>query len=119
MLGIQTQSLQFFLGNFVDRARAKQLKPDEYSTGAFTLSNLGMFGVDKFDAILPPNQGSILAIGSSRPQVVANEEGLMGVKRQMQVNITCDHRIIYGADAASFLQDLAKLIETNPQFLTL
>lgn len=105
--------------DLVDRARAKQLKPDEYSTGTFTLSNLGMYGVDKFDAILPPNQGSILAIGSSRPQVVANEEGLMGVKRQMQVNITCDHRIIYGADAASFLQDLAKLIETNPQSLTL
>lgn len=105
--------------DLVDRARTKQLKPDEYSTGTFTLSNLGMFGVDKFDAILPPNQGSILAIGSSRPQVVANEEGLMGVKRQMQVNITCDHRVIYGADAASFLQDLAKLIETNPQSLTL
>ncbi|MEG4853634.1 dihydrolipoamide acetyltransferase family protein [Microcoleus sp. B5-D4] len=105
--------------DLVDRARTKQLKPDEYSTGTFTLSNLGMFGVDKFDAILPPNQGSILAIGSSRPQVVANEDGLMGVKRQMQVNITCDHRIIYGADAASFLQDLAKLIETNPQSLTL
>ena len=105
--------------DLVDRARTKQLKPDEYSTGTFTLSNLGMFGVDKFDAILPPNQGSILAIGSSRQQVVANEEGLMGVKRQMQVNITCDHRIIYGADAASFLQDLAKLIETNPQSLTL
>ncbi|TAG76091.1 MAG: 2-oxo acid dehydrogenase subunit E2 [Oscillatoriales cyanobacterium] len=92
--------------DLVDRARAKQLKPDEYSTGTFTLSNLGMYGVD-------------LAIGSSRPQVVANEEGLMGVKRQMQVNITCDHRVIYGADAASFLQDLAKLIETNPQSLTL
>jgi pyruvate dehydrogenase E2 component (dihydrolipoamide acetyltransferase) len=105
--------------DLVDRARAKQLKPEEYSTGTFTVSNLGMFGVDKFDAILPPNQGSILAIGSSRPQVVANEDGLMGVKRQMQVNITCDHRIIYGADAASFLQDLAKLIETNPQSLTL
>ena len=105
--------------DLVDRARTKQLKPDEYSTGTFTLSNLGMFGVDKFDAILPPNQGSILAIGSSRPQVVANEDGLMGVKRQMQVNITCDHRIIYGADAAAFLQDLAKLLETNPQSLTL
>ncbi|XZN99463.1 MAG: dihydrolipoamide acetyltransferase family protein [Microcoleus sp.] len=105
--------------DLVDRARTKQLKPDEYSTGTFTLSNLGMFGVDKFDAILPPGQGSILAIGASRPQVVANEEGLMGVKRQMQVNITCDHRVIYGADAASFLQDVAKLIETNPQSLTL
>jgi pyruvate dehydrogenase E2 component (dihydrolipoamide acetyltransferase) len=103
----------------VDRARAKQLQPEEYNSGTFTLSNLGMFGVDRFDAILPPGQGSILAIGASRPQVVATADGMFGVRQQMQVNITCDHRIIYGAHAAAFLQDLAKLIETNPQSLTL
>jgi pyruvate dehydrogenase E2 component (dihydrolipoamide acetyltransferase) len=105
--------------DLVERSRAKQLQPDEYNSGTFTLSNLGMFGVDKFDAILPPGQGSILAIGASRPTVVATADGLMGVKRQMQVNITCDHRIIYGADAASFLKDLADVIENNPQSLTL
>ncbi|NER05359.1 MAG: 2-oxo acid dehydrogenase subunit E2, partial [Okeania sp. SIO3C4] len=105
--------------SLVDKARAKQLQPDEYSTGTFTLSNLGMFGVNQFDAILPPGQGSILAIGASQPQVVATADGMIGVKRQMQVNITCDHRIIYGADAAAFLQDLAKLIETNSQSLTM
>ncbi|MGC9502275.1 dihydrolipoamide acetyltransferase family protein [Baaleninema sp.] len=105
--------------DLVARARSKQLQPDEYSTGTFTLSNLGMFGVDRFDAIVPPGQGSILAIGASRPQVVATDDGLMGVKRQMQVNISCDHRIIYGADAAAFLKDLADLIENNPQSLTL
>lgn len=103
----------------VDKARAKQLQPEEYSTGTFTLSNLGMYGVNSFDAILPPGQGSILAIGASRPQVVATETGMLGIRQQMNVNITCDHRIIYGADAASFLQDLAKLIETEPQSLTL
>jgi pyruvate dehydrogenase E2 component (dihydrolipoamide acetyltransferase) len=103
----------------VDRARAKQLQPEEYNSGTFTLSNLGMFGVNTFDAILPPGQGSILAIGASRPQVVATEDGMIGIKRQMQVNITCDHRVIYGADAAAFLQDLATLIETDPQSLTL
>jgi pyruvate dehydrogenase E2 component (dihydrolipoamide acetyltransferase) len=105
--------------DLVDRSRTKQLKPEEYSSGTFTISNLGMFGVDRFDAILPAGQGSILAIAASRPQVVATEDGLMGVRRQMQVNITCDHRIIYGAHAASFLRDLAKLIETDPQSLTL
>lgn len=105
--------------DLVDRSRSKQLQPEEYSSGTFTVSNLGMFGVDRFDAILPPGQGSILAIGASRPQVVATEDGLLGVRRQMQVNITCDHRIIYGAHAAAFLQDLAKLIETNPQSLTM
>ena len=105
--------------DLVDRARSKQLQPAEYSTGTFTLSNLGMFGVDRFDAILPPGQGAILAIGASRPQVVATAEGLFGVRTQMQVNLTADHRIIYGAHAAAFLQDLAKLIETDAQSLTL
>ncbi|NMF83742.1 dihydrolipoamide acetyltransferase family protein [Nodosilinea sp. P-1105] len=105
--------------DLVERSRLKQLQPDEYNSGTFTLSNLGMFGVDRFDAILPPGQGSILAIGASRPTVVATADGLMGVKRQMQVNITCDHRIIYGADAAAFLKDLADVIENKPQSLTL
>jgi pyruvate dehydrogenase E2 component (dihydrolipoamide acetyltransferase) len=105
--------------SLVERARTKKLQPEEYSTGTFTISNLGMFGVDRFDAILPPGQGSILAVGASRPQVVATADGMFGIKQQMQVNITCDHRIIYGAQAAAFLQDLAKLIETNPQSLTM
>ena len=105
--------------DLVNRARAKQLQPDEYSTGTFTLSNLGMFGVDTFDAILPPGQGSILAIAAARPQVIANDAGMMGVQKQMKVNITSDHRIIYGAQAAAFLKDLAQLIETDAQSLTL
>lgn len=105
--------------DLVKRSRSKQLQPEEYSTGTFTLSNLGMFGVDRFDAILPPGQGGILAIGASRPQVVATEEGMFGVRHQMSVNITCDHRVIYGAHAAAFLQDLAQLIETDAQSLTL
>ncbi|MBE9227655.1 2-oxo acid dehydrogenase subunit E2 [Phormidium sp. LEGE 05292] len=105
--------------DLVDRSRAKQLQPQEYNSGTFTLSNLGMFGVDRFDAILPPGQGAILAIGASRPQVVATADGMLGVKQQMQVNITADHRIIYGSHAAAFLQDLAKLIEKDAQSLTL
>ncbi len=105
--------------DLVARARTKQLQPDEYSSGTFTISNLGMFGVDSFDAILPPGTGSILAIGASNPQPVAKVEGLIGVQHQMKVNITCDHRIIYGAEAAAFLRDLAKLIQTEPHLLTL
>jgi pyruvate dehydrogenase E2 component (dihydrolipoamide acetyltransferase) len=105
--------------DLVDRARLKQLQPDEYSSGTFTISNLGMFGVDRFDAILPPGQGAIMAVGASRPNVVATDDGLLGVKRQMQVNVTADHRIIYGATLAAFLKDLAKLIETDPQSLTM
>ncbi|MBD0336348.1 MAG: 2-oxo acid dehydrogenase subunit E2 [Cyanobacteria bacterium Co-bin13] len=105
--------------DLVARSRSKQLQPEEYNSGTFTLSNLGMFGVDRFDAILPPGQGGILAIGAARPTVVATADGMMGVKRQMQVNLTADHRIIYGADGAAFLKDLANLIENDPQSLTL
>ena len=105
--------------DLVARSRSKQLQPEEYSTGTFTLSNLGMFGVDNFDAILPQGQGSILAVGGSKPQLVADDSGMMGVKRQMKVNITSDHRIIYGAQAAAFLKDLATLIETDARSLTL
>jgi pyruvate dehydrogenase E2 component (dihydrolipoamide acetyltransferase) len=105
--------------DLVSRARSKQLQPDEYSTGTFTISNLGMFGVDSFDAILPPGTGSILAIGASKPTLVADKSGMFGVKTQMRVNITCDHRIIYGAHGAAFLKDLAALIETNAQSLTM
>ncbi len=112
-------SLSRSWADLVERARAKQLKPEEYSTGTFTLSNLGMFGVDRFDAILPPGTGAILAVAASRPTVVAGKDGSISVKRQMQVNLTCDHRTIYGAHAAAFLKDLAQLIETSPESLAL
>ncbi|XP_034897003.2 LOW QUALITY PROTEIN: dihydrolipoyllysine-residue acetyltransferase component 5 of pyruvate dehydrogenase complex, chloroplastic [Populus alba] len=101
----------------VDKARAKQLQPQEYNTGTFTLSNLGMFGVDRFDAILPPGTGAIMAVGASQPTVVGTKDGRIGMKNQMQVNVTADHRVIYGADLAAFLQTLAKIIE-DPKDLT-
>ncbi|CAK8573243.1 unnamed protein product [Lathyrus sativus] len=101
----------------VDKARAKQLQPHEYNTGTFTLSNLGMFGVDRFDAILPPGTGAIMAVGSSQPTVVATKDGRIGMKNQMQVNVTADHRVIYGSDLALFLQTLSQIIE-DPKDLT-
>ena len=105
--------------DLVKRSRSKQLQPEEYSTGTFTLSNLGMFGVDRFDAILPPGTGAILAVAASRPMVVAGKDGSISVKRQMQVNLTADHRVVYGADGASFLKALADLIENRPESLAL
>lgn len=102
----------------VDKARAKQLQPQEYNSGTFTLSNLGMFGVDRFDAILPPGQGAIMAVGASKSTVTATGDGFLGVKNKMQVNVTADHRIIYGAELAAFLQTFSKIVE-NPEGLTL
>ncbi|RDX63220.1 hypothetical protein CR513_58376, partial [Mucuna pruriens] len=102
----------------VEKARAKQLQPHEYNSGTFTLSNLGMFGVDRFDAILPPGQGAIMAVGASKPTVLADKDGFFSVKSKMLVNVTADHRIIYGADLAAFLQTFSKIVE-NPESLTL
>ncbi|XP_022726122.1 dihydrolipoyllysine-residue acetyltransferase component 4 of pyruvate dehydrogenase complex, chloroplastic-like [Durio zibethinus] len=102
----------------VEKARAKQLQPQEYNSGTFTLSNLGMFGVDRFDAILPPGQGAIMAVGASKPTVVADADGFFSVKNKMLVNVTADHRIVYGADLAAFLQTFSKIVE-NPDSLTL
>ena len=104
--------------DLVKRARAKQLAPDEYNSGTFTISNLGMFGVDSFGAILPPGTGAILAVGGSLPTVVADGAGRISVAKQMTLNLTADHRIIYGADSAAFLQTLKAIIEA-PDGLTL
>nr|XP_043630131.1 dihydrolipoyllysine-residue acetyltransferase component 4 of pyruvate dehydrogenase complex, chloroplastic [Erigeron canadensis] len=102
----------------VEKARSKQLAPHEYNSGTFTLSNLGMFGVDRFDAILPPGQGAIMAVGASKPTPVADKDGYFSVKNQMTVNVTADHRIVYGADLAAFLKTFAKIIQ-EPDSLTM
>ena len=96
----------------VGKAKAGKLKPDEFNSGTFTISNLGMFGVSQFGAILPPGTGSILAIGGAAP-VVQLRGGMPVEVKQMEVTITSDHRHIYGADAALFLKDLADLLENN------
>ncbi|MFS7993343.1 putative dihydrolipoyllysine-residue acetyltransferase [Helianthus anomalus] len=104
----------------VEKARSKQLQPHEYNSGTFTLSNLGMFGVDRFDAILPPGQacGAIMAVGASKPTPVADKDGYFSVKSQMLVNVTADHRIVYGADLAAFLKTFAKIVQ-EPGSLTM
>ncbi len=112
-------SLSRLWKDLVERARIKQLQPQEYSSGTFTISNLGMLGVDRFDAILPPGTGAILAVGAAKLNVIATEDGSIAMRRQMQVNMTADHRIIYGADAANFLKDLATLLQTNANSVTM
>ncbi|MFS7993336.1 putative dihydrolipoyllysine-residue acetyltransferase [Helianthus anomalus] len=104
----------------VGKARSKQLQPHEYNSGTFTLSNLGMFGADRFDAILPPGQacGAIMAVGASKPTPVADKDGYFSVKSQMLVNVTADHRIVYGADLAAFLKTFAKIVQ-EPDSLTM
>jgi pyruvate dehydrogenase E2 component (dihydrolipoamide acetyltransferase) len=99
----------------IDRARAGKLRADEIAGGSFTVSNLGMFGVDQFDAIINPPQGAILAIGAARPRPVERGGGL-SVARVANFSLSCDHRAIDGAVGAAFLKELTALIEA-PQRL--
>lgn len=103
----------------VEKAKTKKLSPAEYSSGTFCISNLGMYGVQQFDAILPYGTGSILAIAASTPKVVQLKNGYFGVQKSMTVTITCDHRHIYGADAAEFLKDLADYLENKTHELVM
>jgi len=93
-----------------DEARAGRLHPNDVCGGTFTVSNLGMYGVTSFTAVLNPPQAAILAVGAlqSRPAVV---DGDVVVRPRMTVTLTCDHRILYGADAAEFLRDVRNTLE--------
>ena len=99
--------------DLVKRAMEKKLKPDEYNSGTFFISNMGMFGVEQFDAILPPGAPGILAIGAAKPVVSLQKNGLVGVTKEMNVTLTGDHRHIYGVDGAKFLKTLAEILEND------
>jgi pyruvate dehydrogenase E2 component (dihydrolipoamide acetyltransferase) len=96
----------------VDRARQGQLAPDDMMGGTFTISNLGMFGVSQFTAIINPPQVAILAVGGVEKRVVALENDAMAVRPMLTLNLAADHRAIDGAVAARFLQRLRQIIET-------
>jgi pyruvate dehydrogenase E2 component (dihydrolipoamide acetyltransferase) len=94
----------------VEAARTNKLKPDDFSGGTFSVSNLGMFGVDEFTAIINPPESAILAVGAIIPTPVVHE-GQVTVRDQMKVTLSVDHRALDGAIAARFLQDLKRLLE--------
>jgi len=104
----------------VQKAKDGTLAPDEYNSGTFTISNLGMFGVSQFDAILPQGMGGILAIGGTQAVIVPCDQAVLGMKKvnQMTVTLTGDHRTIYGADAALFLNEFATVM-SSPELLLL
>jgi pyruvate dehydrogenase E2 component (dihydrolipoamide acetyltransferase) len=95
------------------RARTKKLSPDEFSGGTLTVSNLGAYGVDSFDAIINPPQAVILSIGGIVNKPVVSKEGQVVPGKRMNVGISCDHRVVDGAVAAEYLAEFKKRIE-NP-----
>ncbi|WP_029548803.1 dihydrolipoamide acetyltransferase family protein, partial [Rhizorhabdus wittichii] len=103
------------MASLAQRARAGKLKPEEFSGGSFSLSNLGGFGVEQFDAIINPPQGAILAVGTARPEPI-DDDGAIRIVPVLHLSLSCDHRAIDGADGGRFLVALAGLIE-NPGLL--
>lgn len=100
-----------------ERARARKLKPEEYTGASFSISNLGMFGIDEFTAVINPPEGAILAIGAMTPKPVA-KDGQVVIREMMRVTMSCDHRVIDGATGARFLQTFKQILE-NPIYLFL
>jgi pyruvate dehydrogenase E2 component (dihydrolipoamide acetyltransferase) len=100
-----------------ERARARKLKPEEYTGATFSISNLGMFGIDEFTAVINPPEGAILAIGAMKPRAVARDHEVV-IKQTMRVTMSCDHRVIDGAVGAEFLRTFKQILE-NPLYLFL
>ena len=97
------------------KARDKKLQPEEYSGATFSISNLGMFGIKEFTAIINPPEAAIFAIGAAKPTAVV-KDGEIVVRNIMSVTMSCDHRVIDGATGAKFLQTFRQMLE-NPALM--
>jgi pyruvate dehydrogenase E2 component (dihydrolipoamide acetyltransferase) len=94
------------------RARERRLRPEEYTGGTFSVSNLGMLDIDEFTAIINPPEAGILAVGRIAQKPVAHE-GSVALRRRLRLTMSCDHRVIDGATGAQFLKTLKAMLE-NP-----
>ena len=106
-------SLSAEIKDLATRARSKKLAPHEYQGGSFAISNLGMFGIDNFDAVINPPHGAILAVGAGVKKPVIDEEGQVNVATVMSVTLSVDHRVIDGALGAELLKAIVDNLE-NP-----
>ena len=95
----------------IEKVRDKTVTPPELSGGTFTVSNLGMFGIEFFTAIINPPQASILTVGKLEKRPAVDESGRIVAQDQMTLSLVCDHRILYGADGAKFLARVKELLE--------
>jgi pyruvate dehydrogenase E2 component (dihydrolipoamide acetyltransferase) len=98
------------------RAKAKKLQPEEYTGGTFSISNLGMFGIEQFTAIINPPEAGIIAVGGASEKAVVRN-GEIVVRSMMNVTMSCDHRVIDGATGAKFLQTFKQMLETPAMML--
>jgi pyruvate dehydrogenase E2 component (dihydrolipoamide acetyltransferase) len=103
--------------DLAERARSAKLRPADITGGTFTISNLGMYGVDAFTAIIIPPQAAILAVGAIADRVVP-VDGHPAIRPMMTLTLSSDHRVVDGARAAEFLRDLAAAISNPQQYLS-
>jgi pyruvate dehydrogenase E2 component (dihydrolipoamide acetyltransferase) len=99
--------------DLAQRARDRKLAPHEYQGGSFAVSNLGMFGIENFDAVINPPHGSILAVGAGQKKPIVDRDDQISTATIMSVTLSVDHRVIDGALGANFLKAIAENIE-NP-----
>jgi pyruvate dehydrogenase E2 component (dihydrolipoamide acetyltransferase) len=95
----------------IGKVKDKTVTPPELSGGTFTVSNLGMFGIEHFTAIINPPQAAILTVGKLAKQPAVDDKGKVIARDQMTLTLVCDHRILYGADGAEFLARVKDLLE--------
>jgi len=98
------------------KARERKLAPEEYSGSTFSISNLGMFGIEEFTAVINPPEAAILAVGAIQPTPVV-KDGQVVVERRMRVTLSCDHRVVDGATGAAFLETFTQLLEEPARLL--
>jgi len=98
--------------DLAQKARSRRLKPEEYTGATFSVSNLGMFDIDEFTAVINPPEAGIVAVGSIAEKAVI-VDGAVVPRRRMRITMSCDHRVIDGATGAQFLRTLKQMLE-NP-----
>ena len=103
--------------DLASRARERKLKPQEYMGGTFSISNLGMFGIKSFASIINPPEGMIMSVGAGQKQPVVGADGQLTTATMMGVTLTCDHRVIGGAEGARWLQAFKQYVETPESML--
>lgn len=99
------------------RARERKLKPQEYMGGTFSISNLGMFGIQSFASIINPPEGMIMSVGAGEKRAIVGGDGAIKAATVMTVTLTCDHRVIGGAEGARWLQAFKRYVETPESML--
>ncbi|NVJ06687.1 pyruvate dehydrogenase complex dihydrolipoamide acetyltransferase [Myxococcus sp. AM001] len=110
------QAIASGVRELAERARKRALRPEEYTGGSITVSNLGMYGIDQFVAVINPPQASILAVGAVSEKAVVRD-GQLAVRKMMTATLSCDHRVIDGAIGAEFLRELRGLLEHPTRLL--